>query len=606
MICRETWSALLLLIITFSATCGAEPLPLFGKGGSVSHNIPPPRLSPEQWPAFQRGEPRARGSRLDQFEWTFIDSLIDDADTPNACPTGILFLPSSQRGFISTFHTIFRTEDGGASWRNADPGGSQFTPVQRPNYIYGLAAYSADPNQVVDDVVYIAHLNATTCQGFVRRVFFLTPSYAVVESQPLRTTDYWLGHIVMPDTMHLTAIGSWDGYVLSLELSGDDSVWVESRIDSFCWVTGPMAYVDGFICLAGARQWVSHDSGRSWVVRPSADDIFDGGAAFVDTLYGWTGGGRTTPVPQGWVHRTTDGGASWSERLLETDYPIRTVHFLTRDIGFAAGGNYADGVGGIWSTTDGGQTWQEDMTVTAEITVLGSRRYSPAYVDIFAAGFYPDFIGGVWHRRLLLPDTTDVILIARPDPLDFGTILPGNRDTLSFYVVNLGVRGTTTAGFSTTDSVFQPLPESDTLVVLPGDSVEIPVEFRPDTAGTYDATISVDNADDQPVEVVCQGMAGTVVAEAPAPLLPQEASISVCPNPGNPSFHIAFTLPTRADIRLVVYNVLGRQVATLAEGSHELGSHRVTWLAEAVPSGIYFVRLEGIASPRAAKLILVR
>jgi hypothetical protein len=604
MIRRETWSALLLLIITFSAICGAEPVRSFGKGGSVSHNIPPQRLSPEQMPAFQRGEPPAEGSRLDQFQWTFVDSLIDDANTPNACPTGILFLPSSQRGFISTFHTIFRTEDGGAHWTNAASSGT-FQQLRQPDYVYGMAACSADASQ--NDTVHIVCLNTATGKGYVRRVVFRPGSAYVDPFHPRRTTDYWLGHIVMPDTMHLTAIGSWDGYALSLERSGSDCLWVETQIDPLGgWVTGPMAYVDGFICLAGTRQWVSHDSGRTWQVRPSADEICDGGAAFVDTLYGWTGGGRATPVSQGWVHRTTDGGISWSERLLETDYPIRTVHFLTRDIGFAAGGNYLDGVGGIWSTTDGGQTWQEDMTVTAEITVLGSRRYNPAYVDIFAAGFYPDFIGGVWHRRLLLPDTTDVVLIARPDPLDFGTILPGNRDTLSFYVVNLGIRGTTTAGFSTTDSVFQPLPESDTLVVLPGDSVEIPVGFRPDTAGTYDATIVVDNAVDQLVEVACQGVASTVVAEVPAPLLPQEASISVCPNPGNPSFHISFTLPTRADIRLVVYNVLGRQVATLAEGPHELGSHRVTWLPEAVPSGVYFVRLEGIASPRAAKLFVVR
>jgi hypothetical protein len=603
MIGREGWSALLLFIVTFSATCGAQPVHSFGEGGSVSHNIPPPRLSREQLPAFQRGEPRAEGSHLDQFQWAFVDSLIDDANTPNAIPTAILFLPSSKRGFISTFHTIFRSGDGGANWTNAASSGT-FQQLRRPNYIYGLAAYLANASQI--DTVHIVYLNTTTGQGYVRRVIF-RPGSAYVDLYPQKTTDYWLGHIVTPDSTHLTAIGSWDGCALLLDRSGNDSVWVESQIDPLGgWVTGPMAYVDGFIYLAGLRQWVSHDSGRSWLVRPSADDIFDGGATFVDTLYGWTGGGRTTPLPRGWVHRTSDGGASWSERLLETNYPIRTVHFLTRDIGFAAGGNYLDGVGGIWSTTDGGQTWQEDMTVTAEITVLGSRRYSPAYVDIFAAGYYPDFVGGLWHRRLLLPDTTDVVLVARPDPLDFGTILSGDRDTLSFYVVNLGVRGTTTTGFSTTDSVFQPLPESDTLVVMPGDSVEIPVEFRPDTAGIYGATIIVHNADDQQVQVVCQGVASTVMAEAPAPLLPQEPSISVYPNPGNPSFNITFTLSTRADIRLVVYNVLGSQVATLAEGPHELGSHRVTWLAEAVPSGVYFVRLEGIASPPATKLFLVR
>ena len=78
----------------------------------------------------------------------------------------------------------------------------------------------------------------------------------------------------MPDATHLTAIGGWDGYALNLECSEDDSVWVESQIDpSGGWVTGPMAYVDGFICLAGVRQWVSHDSGRTWLVRPASGSL---------------------------------------------------------------------------------------------------------------------------------------------------------------------------------------------------------------------------------------------------------------------------------------------------------------------------------------------
>ncbi|MFH1010636.1 MAG: T9SS type A sorting domain-containing protein, partial [bacterium] len=374
----------------------------------------------------------------------------------------------------------------------------------------------------------------------------------------------------------------------------------------FNWVSGPLAYVHGFLYLAGSHQWVSRDSGRTWEVRPSADEICDGGVAFVDTLHGWTGGGRISPQSEGWVHRTTDGGHTWSERLLETDYPIRTVHFLNRQLGFAAGGNYEEGIGGIWSTTDGGGTWQEDIAVSAEITVLGSHRHSPAYVDVFAAGFFPDFVGGVWHTRLLVPDTIGPVLVARPDTLDFGALLPGERDTLSFWTINFGSDSIIVNGFYISDTVFKALPDTTIFVLVPGDSVEIPVEFHPRSVGIYTATIYISNSEYQDVHVVCRGEGSDVAAHTHESLLPQEASVSVYPNPGNPDFTISFALPTRADIRLSVYNVLGQRVAVLASGPHDAGSHRLIWRADDLPSGIYFVRLEGIPSPKITKLCLLR
>ncbi|MBU1937724.1 hypothetical protein KKG05_10035, partial [bacterium] len=391
----------LLLIFTCGFVNAAELVRSFGKEASISHYFPPPRLTPAQMPSFQRIESRPNAGRLDDNEWIFIDTLFENRVPPQAVvPTGILFYPSSYQGFISSFHTVFRSEDGGANWRDANLGSAYFF-ARYPNYVYGMAANSTIPNQMRSSFVYLACMNTSEGKGYIRKARFPNSYYSSLDYYPFREEDYWLGHIMLPDSAYLTALGSWDGYDLYAEAWYDtvDSLirwnWTETRIDPGGWVTGPMACVGGFLYAVGTRQWVSQDTGRTWEIRPSADGVFDGGVAFVDTLYGWTGGGRIQPISQGWVHRTTNGGLTWSGRLLETDYPIRTVHFITREIGFAAGGNYAAGVGGIWSTSDGGNTWQEDAAVSAELTVIGSRRYSPAYMDIFTAGFYPDFVGGV-------------------------------------------------------------------------------------------------------------------------------------------------------------------------------------------------------------------
>ncbi len=64
------------------------------------------------------------------------------------------------------------------------------------------------------------------------------------------------------------------------------------------------------------------------------------------------------------------------------------------------------------------------------------------------------------------------------------------------------------------------------------------------------------------------------------------------PNPFNPSTSINFTLPVNADVRLVVYNVLGQRVAVLADGVYSAGVHTVRFDAAALSSGTYLFRLE--------------
>ncbi len=63
------------------------------------------------------------------------------------------------------------------------------------------------------------------------------------------------------------------------------------------------------------------------------------------------------------------------------------------------------------------------------------------------------------------------------------------------------------------------------------------------------------------------------------------------PNPFNPTATIGFDLATSANIRLSVYDVLGREVAILTEGSFIAGTHRVTFDGRSLASGVYLIRL---------------
>jgi hypothetical protein len=63
------------------------------------------------------------------------------------------------------------------------------------------------------------------------------------------------------------------------------------------------------------------------------------------------------------------------------------------------------------------------------------------------------------------------------------------------------------------------------------------------------------------------------------------------PNPFNPSTVISYSLPVTGAVLLKVYDVLGREVATLVNGTKEAGHFSVVWNASTFSSGMYFYKL---------------
>jgi hypothetical protein len=76
------------------------------------------------------------------------------------------------------------------------------------------------------------------------------------------------------------------------------------------------------------------------------------------------------------------------------------------------------------------------------------------------------------------------------------------------------------------------------------------------------------------------------------------------PNPFNPSTEITFSLPQAGQTMLRVYNLLGQEVATLVNEHRNAGTHRVTFDANSLPSGMYVYRLESGASSVSRKMML--
>ena len=78
------------------------------------------------------------------------------------------------------------------------------------------------------------------------------------------------------------------------------------------------------------------------------------------------------------------------------------------------------------------------------------------------------------------------------------------------------------------------------------------------------------------------------------------------PNPFNPSTTIRYTLGSSGPISLKVYNLLGQEIATLANGYQQAGIYQVEFNGKGFASGIYFYRLHSQSTDMARKMILLQ
>jgi len=98
-------------------------------------------------------------------------------------------------------------------------------------------------------------------------------------------------------------------------------------------------------------------------------------------------------------------------------------------------------------------------------------------------------------------------------------------------------------------------------------------------------------------------------------LIPDEYMLSQgYPNPFNPSTKVDFSLPVDSEMSIRIYDLQGREVVALVNGTIKAGYHSVIWNASSYSSGMYFVKMlalsetDGVPSKylKTQKLMLVK
>jgi len=328
----------------------------------------------------------------------------------------VSFTNPSTGYLVTELGAVYKTSNGGESWQLQ-------LNLGFPYYWYGVEALSPDT------VIISGFDNQGDIHSGVVRWSF--DGGNVWTSDIVLTIPAGVGwldrvHFFNADTGIVMA-GFSGGVHYTTTGGKDTSDWTYAQINQdLGWFAGNIdAQASGDVYATGIHFAHSSDFGMSWSSLPSADFVFDGGVDFLDegNMFGWTGGGQISSPVQGWAHRTTDGGQTWSGRLDTFPYPIRAVKFFDDTLGLAAGGNVFGESGGIHITTDGGDSWELDQSTNAEMFSIETIRVSADSVDVWCAGSTggsTGFTGKLYKARVFMPSGTTSATLAHPEiPVSF-------------------------------------------------------------------------------------------------------------------------------------------------------------------------------------------
>ena len=314
------------------------------------------------------------------------------------------------------------------------------------------------------------------------------------------------------------------------------------------------------------------DGGTTWVYQMSTPTTLND-VDFLNDVTGWVVG------TVGRILHTTNGGTNWEQQTSGT-----TEHFLSVDFIDTSKGWCVATLGRIYFTQDAGSTWIQQSSGTTQ--------------DLYGVKFINANTGFTVGYNGTIVKTTNG-----------GTIwtIKNSGTTRDFYAVEFidSSKGWCVSSggrtyFTQTQGEFWAEHNTGVNKTLNG------IHF-PETQGPGDFS--------QGVIGYIAGDGGTILKTTDGGLFVNNNNNSIpdkfalhqnYPNPFNPSTTITFDLPNSGFVSLIVYDILGREVAILLKKELKAGSYTGEWNAGDYNSGIYFYRLKAGDYVETRKMVLLK
>jgi photosystem II stability/assembly factor-like uncharacterized protein len=415
---------------------------------------------------------------------------------------------------------------------------------------------------------------------------------------------------------------------------------------------------EGWISASNGNLLHTTNAGNTWnIVTPFPNDTVNSSSdpaysmSWVNQTHGWKinwFGTGFNDAHGAVLHLTTDGGISWTKKILSTAVGDAGFQIQFTDVlnGRALIYNFSNGNAQFLKTTDGGNNWTPftgagifyfvDMNNGWSYSGSGAQGANPPYI------IYHTSNGGTnWDKQ-------------------FSDSLPGSFNTIQFTDLNHGwivgnsskVLKTTNGGTTWTNVIntgIDPISESKCVFFLnantgwigtnDGNINDNPIRevlhttnggaswtkqniqntegifsifFWDDNNGWFTADNCVQNCNGPDSLIIWQGVVahttnGGVTGVEDSQYKPSHfALFDNYPNPFNPSTIISYSIPSASNVKLIIYNALGQSVRVLENGFKNAGNYSITFSATELPSGIYFYKLEAGQLSQIKKMMLIK
>ena len=331
------------------------------------------------------------------------------------------------------------------------------------------------------------------------------------------------------------------------------------------------------------------DGGSIWSEKTPITSYQPFSIYFVNSDTGWTSGEYLGVPHVSYISKTTDGGTSWDIKTFGTDEYIQDIYFIDSESGWAVGGTIG-GSGGtqhsvILHTSDSGANWVPETAPTSS-TLLGLC-FSPGHTG-WAVG-------------------SDGVLISTLDPVpvelaSFIASTNANDVTLNWKTTT----ETNNSGFEIRRSVAGAQAEKEWVMVgyVEGHGTSTKTNNysfidKNLKSGTYLYKLIQIDFDGTRTE-------SEVVAAEIIPRPDQFAILQNYPNPFNPVTTIDYSIPSKGDVKINIYNSLGEKIKTLVDEFKSAGSHEIIFNASSLTSGVYYYKIETKGFSATKKMVLLK
>ena len=372
--------------------------------------------------------------------------------------------------------------------------------------------------------------------------------------------------------------------------------------------TSSLDRVESLIALDSEKVFVTNNehelyytsnSGQNWILKLSADSssqlLFDISRSNPAFIYA-TSSNFWTPVNR--IHKSSDYGSTWQTQIIVLDSADSPVDLVITDISH------------IW---------------------IGINCYD----NCTNLKYMYSINGGVSWLIRILPQVSNNHYLSSPrmksDNL-FGLMVSYGYYSYIFKTTDSGLNWTSPQYFFTEPEDFQDLKNVDGSSVWYCATCRRVLKSTDDGVSWNPMTISVPDTDLlRPMQIIKTGNKvhawitsryGKLfkLTEDFVPFgiqtisnqIPMKFSLSQnYPNPFNPLTKIKFDVAPNlkggtSNVKLLIYDILGREVAAIVNECLNAGSYEATWDASNYPSGVYFYSLQTEGFKQTKKLVLIK